>query len=137
MATTTVRYFVDDLDAAVDFYRDLLGFEEELRPSPSFAMLYRGDLRLLLSVPGGGGGGGAALSDGTVPEAGGWNRFALQVADLEATVTELRAKGAGFRNDIVTGVGVKQILLQDPAGNLIELFQPLAAYHERPQPTAG
>jgi catechol 2,3-dioxygenase-like lactoylglutathione lyase family enzyme len=137
MATTTVRYFVDDLDAAVDFYRDMLGFEEELRPSPSFAMLYRGDLRLLLSVPGGGGGGGAALSDGTVPEAGGWNRFALQVADLETTVTELRAKGAGFRNDIVTGVGVKQILLQDPAGNLIELFQPLAAYHERPQPTAG
>jgi catechol 2,3-dioxygenase-like lactoylglutathione lyase family enzyme len=137
MATTTVRYFVDDLDAAVDFYRDMLGFEEELRPSPSFAMLYRGDLRLLLSVPGGGGGGGAALSDGTVPEAGGWNRFALQVADLETTVTELRAKGADFRNDIVTGVGVKQILLQDPAGNLIELFQPLAAYHERPQPTAG
>jgi catechol 2,3-dioxygenase-like lactoylglutathione lyase family enzyme len=133
MTTTTVRYLVDDLASAVDFYRDLLGFEEELRPSPSFAMLYRGDLRLLLSVPGSSGSGGAPLSDGTLPEPGGWNRFALKVPDLDATVRELRGKGAGFRNDIVTGVGVKQILLQDPAGNLVELFQPLAAYHERPQ----
>jgi catechol 2,3-dioxygenase-like lactoylglutathione lyase family enzyme len=134
MTSATVRYFVDDLDGAVDFYRDLLGFEEELRPSPAFAMLYRGDLRLLLSVPGGGGG-SAPMSDGTLPEAGGWNRFALLVPDLDTTIKELRTKGASFRNDIVTGVGVKQILLQDPAGNLIELFQPLAAYHERPQPT--
>jgi catechol 2,3-dioxygenase-like lactoylglutathione lyase family enzyme len=131
--SATVRYFVDDLDAAVDFYRDLLGFEVELRPSLAFAMLYRGDLRLLLSVPGSGGSGGAALSDGTLPEPGGWNRFALKVPDLDATVKELHGKGAGFRNDIVTGVGVKEILLQDPAGTLVELFQPLAAYHERPQ----
>ncbi len=130
MATTTVRYFVDDLDNAVDFYRDLLGFEEELRPSPAFAMLYRGDLRLLLSVPGGGGG-GAPLADGTRPEPGGWNRFALEVPDLDATVKDLRSNGAGFRNDIVTGVGVKQILLEDPDGNPIELFQPLTGYHER------
>jgi catechol 2,3-dioxygenase-like lactoylglutathione lyase family enzyme len=137
MTTTTVRYLVDDLESAVDFYRDLLGFEEELRPSPAFAMLYRGDLRLLLSVPGSGGSGGAALSDGTLPEPGGWNRFALQVPDLDATVKELGGKGASFRNDIVTGVGVKQVLLQDPAGNLIELFQPLAAYHERPQQTTS
>jgi len=93
----------------------LLGFEEELRPSPAFAMLYRGDLRLLLSVPGGGGG-SAPMSDGTLPEAGGWNRFALLVPDLDITIKELRTKGASFRNDIVTGVGVKQILLQDPAG---------------------
>jgi len=132
----TVRYFVDDLDAAVHYYRDLLGFEEELRPSPVFAMLYRGDLRVLLSVPGGGGG-SAPMADGTQQESGGWNRFALKVADLDASVEELRDRGASFRNDVVTGVGVKQILLQDPAGNLIELFEPLAAYHERSQPTGA
>jgi catechol 2,3-dioxygenase-like lactoylglutathione lyase family enzyme len=118
----------------VAFYHDLLDFEEELRPSPMFAMLYRGDLRLLLSVPGGTGGGGGALSDGSIPEPGGWNRFAIQVADLDCEVADLRAKGAVFRDDIVTGVGVKQVLLQDPDHNLIELYQPLAAYHERARP---
>lgn len=131
MSTVTVRYFVTDLDAAVAFYRDLLGFEEEMRPSPEFAMLYRGDLRLLLSVPGGQGGGGTAMPDGTLPEPGGWNRIALQVTDLPATVGELAGKGARFRNDMVTGVGVRQILVEDPSGNLTELFEPLAAYHER------
>ena len=133
----TVRYFVTDLDAAVAYYRDLLGFEEELRPSPAFAMLYRGDLRLLLSVPGGGQGGGAAMPDGTLPGPGGWNRIALRVENLPGAVGELRGKGARFRNDIVTGVGVRQILIQDPAGNLVELFEPLAAYHERPSQPAG
>jgi catechol 2,3-dioxygenase-like lactoylglutathione lyase family enzyme len=127
MNTVTVRYFVTGLDAAVAFYRDLLGFEVELRPSPAFAMLYRGDLRLLLSVPGG----GAQMPDGTLPEPGGWNRIALQVADLPAAVEELRGKGAHFRNDVVTGVGVRQILIEDPSANPIELFEPLAAYHER------
>jgi len=127
----TVRYFVTDLATAVAFYRDLLGFEVELRPSPAFAMLYRGDLRLLLSVPGGGQGGGAPMPDGTMPEPGGWNRIALQVEDLPAAVEELRGKGAHFRNDVVTGVGVRQILIEDPSGNPIELFEPLAAYHER------
>jgi catechol 2,3-dioxygenase-like lactoylglutathione lyase family enzyme len=136
MTTATVRYFVDDLDEGVAFYRDELGFEVELRPSPMFAMLYRGDLRVLLSVPGGGGG-GAPMPDGTQQGAGGWNRFALEVPDLEASVAQLRGRGARFRNDIVTGVGVKQILLQDPAGNLVELFEPLAAYHDRRQPTSG
>jgi catechol 2,3-dioxygenase-like lactoylglutathione lyase family enzyme len=131
MSTVTVRYFVTGLDAAVAFYRDLLGFEVELRPSPAFAMLYRGDLRLLLSVPGGGQGGGAAMPDGTLPEPGGWNRIALQVDDLPAAVDELRGRSAHFRNDIVTGVGVRQILIEDPSGNPIELFEPLAAYHER------
>ena len=137
MSTVTVRYFVTDLDDAVAFYRDLLGFEEQLRPSPAFAMLYRGDLRLLLSVPGGPGGGGAPMPDGTLPGPGGWNRIALQVEDLPAAVGELRGQGARFRNDIVTGIGVRQILIQDPSGNLIELFEPLAAYHERPPQAAG
>ncbi|HWC37882.1 MAG TPA: VOC family protein [Acidimicrobiales bacterium] len=123
----TVRYFVDDLDAAVVYYRDLLGFEEELRPSPVFAMLYRGDLRLLLSVPGE----PHAMPDGTLPEPGGWNRISLNVPDLEATVDDLRGRGARFRNDITTGVGVRNVLVLDPAGNLVELFEPLAGYHER------
>ena len=135
MNTVTVRYFVRDLDAAVDFYCQRLGFEVEMRPAPVFAMLYRGDLRLLLSVPGGGRGGGSVLPDGTAPEPGGWNRFALQVPDLEATVAELRQHGAHFRNDIISGVGVRQILLEDPSGNPVELFEPLAAHHERADTT--
>jgi len=127
----TVRYFVTDLVAAVAFYRDLLGFEEELRPSPAFAMLYRGDLRLLLSVPGGGQGGGDVLPDGSVPAPGGWNRIALRVSDLDATVADLRAKGARFRTSITAGVAIRQVLLHDPAGNLVELFEPAPGYHER------
>lgn len=125
--TATVRYFVDDLDAAVSFYCDQLDFEEELRPSPVFAMLYRGELRLLLSVPGE----PHALPDGTLPEPGGWNRISLQVADLDAAVKALRDRGARFRNDIASGVAVRQVLLEDPSGNLIELFEPLSGYHER------
>jgi catechol 2,3-dioxygenase-like lactoylglutathione lyase family enzyme len=120
----TVRYFVDDVDAAIGFYVDLLGFEVVMRPAPPFAMLARGDLRLLLSAPGGGPGGGAAMPDGRLPEPGGWNRFQLEVEDLEAGVEALRAAGATFRNDIVVGVGGKQILLDDPAGNCVELFEP-------------
>ncbi|HEY1635149.1 MAG TPA: VOC family protein [Acidimicrobiales bacterium] len=123
----TVRYFVDDLDNAVDFYRDLLGFEEELRPSPTFAMLYRGDLRLLLSVPGE----PHAMPDGTLPEPGGWNRISLQVVELDATVAVLRERGVRLRNDISVGVAVRQVLVLDPAGNLIELFDALPGYHER------
>jgi catechol 2,3-dioxygenase-like lactoylglutathione lyase family enzyme len=88
-------------------------------------MLSLGDLRLVLSAPGGGPGGGQAMPDGTVPEPGGWNRFAIEVPDLEATVTRLRGKGVGFRNQIVTGVGGKQILAEDPSGNLVELFEPV------------
>lgn len=125
----TVRYFVTDLDAAVAFYRDLLGFEEELRPSAVFAMLYRGDLRLLLSVPGRGG--GDVLPDGSVPAPGGWNRIALRVPDLDAAVAELRRMGARLRTGIITGIAVRQVLLHDPAGNLVELFEPAAGYHER------
>jgi catechol 2,3-dioxygenase-like lactoylglutathione lyase family enzyme len=120
----TVRYFVNDVDAALSFYGEQLGFEEVMHPAPTFAMLSRGPLRLVLSAPGGGPGGGAAMPDGTLPEPGGWNRFQIEVEDLEATVAELRQRGASFRNEIVTGVGGNQILVEDPSGNLVELFQP-------------
>jgi catechol 2,3-dioxygenase-like lactoylglutathione lyase family enzyme len=124
MATVSVRYIVNDVDAAIAFYCQHLGFHEEMHPAPTFAMLSRGDLRLVLSAPGGGPGGGQAMPDGTTPAPGGWNRFSLEVSDLAATVTALREEGAHFRNDVVTGVGGKQILLDDPSGNPIELFEP-------------
>lgn len=125
----TIRYFVADLEAAVAFYRDELGFEEELRPSPVFAMLYHGDLRLLLSVPGQ----AHALPDGTLPGSGGWNRLLLQVSDIDAAVERLRSRRVRFRQEAVTGVGVRHALLDDPSGNPVELFQPLAAYRGREQ----
>jgi catechol 2,3-dioxygenase-like lactoylglutathione lyase family enzyme len=125
MATVSVRYIVDDLEAAIDFYCTHLGFHVDMHPAPTFAMLSRGDLRLLLSVPSGAGGGGQAMPDGTQPEPGGWNRFALEVPDLAETARTLRAAGTHFRNDIVTGVGGKQILVDDPSGNPVELFEPV------------
>jgi catechol 2,3-dioxygenase-like lactoylglutathione lyase family enzyme len=125
--SATVRYFVDDVDQAIAFYRDQLGFEEELHPSPTFAMLYRGDLRLLLSVPGE----PHALPDGTLPEPGGWNRISLRVSNLNATVAALRASGVTFRRAIAAGVAVDTALLADPSGNPVELFEPRAGYHER------
>lgn len=124
MTTVGVRYIVDDVDAAIEFYCGLLGFEEVMHPAPAFAMVARGDLRLALSAPGGAGGGGQAMGDGTLPAPGGWNRFQLQVDDLDAKVTELRSAGARFRNEVVTGVGGKQVLVEDPAGNAVELFEP-------------
>ena len=124
MSKVSVRYIVDDVDAAIGFYCRRLGFQEVMHPAPTFAMLSRCDLRLVLSAPGGGPGGGAAMPDGTVPTPGGWNRFQLEVDDIEATVADLREHGARFRNDIVDGVGGKQILVEDPAGNPVELFQP-------------
>jgi catechol 2,3-dioxygenase-like lactoylglutathione lyase family enzyme len=124
MAKVGVRYIVDDVDAAIAFYCAQLGFREDMHPAPSFAMLSHGDLRLVLSAPSGGPGGGQAMPDGTLPQPGGWNRFQLEVDDLEATVSRLRGEGVQFRNDIVTGVGGKQILVEDPAGNPIELFEP-------------
>ncbi|MFZ0080202.1 MAG: VOC family protein, partial [Trebonia sp.] len=129
----TVRYFVGDLDAAIEFYCQRLGFEEELRSAPAFAMLYGGGLRLLLSVPGLPGA-GRALPDGTVPAAGGSNRITLQVTDVTAAVAELRTAGVRIRADVSAGVAVRQALIEDPAGNLVELFEPTAGYHERPSP---
>jgi catechol 2,3-dioxygenase-like lactoylglutathione lyase family enzyme len=124
MPTVSVRYIVDDVDTAIAFYCTHLGFEEKMHPAPTFAMLTRGDLRLVLSAPSGAGGGGQAMPDGTRPQPGGWNRFMLEFDDLATAVSTLRQAGVQFRNDIVTGVGGQQILLQDPSGNPIELFQP-------------
>jgi len=126
MATVQVRYIVRDVDAAIAFYCRQLGFIEVMHPAPSFAMLRRGDLRLVLSAPNPAAGGGQPMPDGRQQEPGGWNRFAIEVEDLEAVVKRLREAGAVFRNDIVSGVGGKQILLDDPSGNPIELFQPKA-----------
>jgi catechol 2,3-dioxygenase-like lactoylglutathione lyase family enzyme len=120
----SVRYIVADVDAAIAFYRDNLGFTEIMHPAPTFAMLVRGDLRLTLSAPGGPGGGGQAMPDGTIPAPGGWNRFALEVSDLPGTVGSLRESGVRFRNEIIEGVGGRQILAEDPSGNLVELFEP-------------
>ena len=126
----TIRYFVQDLGAAVAFYQQYLGFEEEIRPTPFLAMLYRADLGLLLSVPGTHVG-GHALPDGTLPAPGGWNRMLIQVADLDATVDALRQAGVQFLDDRARGIGVRQVLLEDPSGTPIELFEPALGYHDR------
>ena len=123
MATVSVRYIVNDVEAAVAFYTAHLGFKAEMKPGAGFAMLSRGGLRLLLSTPGGGGGAGQTMPDGRRPEPGGWNRMQLEVEDLAQVVEALREAGASFRNDIVVGRGGKQILVDDPSGNCIELFQ--------------
>jgi catechol 2,3-dioxygenase-like lactoylglutathione lyase family enzyme len=120
----SIRYIVNDVDESIAFYRDELGFDVVMHPAPTFAMLLRDPLRLVLSAPGGGVGGGQAMPDGTVPQPGGWNRFQLEVEDLDAVVDRLRRRGARFRNEIVDGVGGRQILVEDPSGNPVELFQP-------------
>ena len=121
--TVSVRYIVADVDAAIPFYVDGLGFAVDMHPAPGFAALSRGELRLLLNRPGAGGA-GQAMPDGAQPQPGGWNRSQIEVDDLDGTVSRLRAAGARFRNEIVTGNGGKQILVEDPSGNPIELFQP-------------
>ena len=118
-----VRYIVSDIDAAIAFYTGSLGFKIDMHPGPGFAALSRGDLQLLLNRPGAGGA-GQAMPDGQLPAPGGWNRIQIEVEDLAATVEQLRAAGRRFRNEIVVGNGGRQILLEDPSGNLIELFQP-------------
>jgi catechol 2,3-dioxygenase-like lactoylglutathione lyase family enzyme len=120
----SVRYIVDDIDEAIAFYVEQLGFALVMHPSPPFAMLSRGDLRLVLSAPSGSPGGGQAMPDGTLPSPGGWNRFAIEVDELDEIVARLRANGVRMRNDVVDGVGGRQILIEDPSGNPVELFEP-------------
>ncbi len=123
MGTVSMRYIVNDVEAAIAFYTQHLGFRVDLHPGPGFARLARGDLQLLLNTPTGPGGTAQPMPDGRKPEPGGWNRIRLEVDDLASTVETLRNAGAHFRNAIVTGYGGKQILLDDPAGNPIELFE--------------
>jgi catechol 2,3-dioxygenase-like lactoylglutathione lyase family enzyme len=118
----SVRYMVDDVDEAIDFYTKCLDFELLTHPAPPFADVKRGNLRLLLAGPQSSA--GRPMPDGAKPGPGGWNRIHLIVDDIDAEVSRLRGAGAQFRNDIVEGPGGKQILLQDPSGNVVELFQP-------------
>jgi catechol 2,3-dioxygenase-like lactoylglutathione lyase family enzyme len=120
--TVSVRYMVDNVEAAIAFYRDMLGFEVQMSAAPAFADVKRGNLRLLLSGPASSA--GRPMPDGEKPGPGGWNRIHFIVDDIEAEVARLRAAGAAFRNDILSGPGGQQILLLDPAGNVVELFQP-------------
>ena len=118
-----VRYIVSDVEAALNFYTSTLSFQVDLHVKSKFAALSLGNLRLFINSPGAGGA-GQAMPDGILPVPGGWNRFQLQVKNIESAVDDLKKDGAKFRNEIVTGVGGKQVLLEDPAGNVIELFQP-------------
>jgi catechol 2,3-dioxygenase-like lactoylglutathione lyase family enzyme len=117
-----VRYIVNSVEDAISFYTDKLGFKVDLHPAPGFAALSKDNLKLYLNQPGAGGA-GQTMKDGAVPAPGGWNRFQLEINDLETFVKELKRKGASFRNDMIVGIGGKQALLQDPSGNLIELFE--------------
>jgi catechol 2,3-dioxygenase-like lactoylglutathione lyase family enzyme len=119
----SMRYIVDNVDESIKFYTDKLGFKVEMHPAPGFAALSKENFILFLNQPGAGGA-GATLSDGSVPSPGGWNRFQFEIEDLGNFVEQLKSKGAVFRNEIISGVGGKQALLQDPSGNLIELFEP-------------
>jgi catechol 2,3-dioxygenase-like lactoylglutathione lyase family enzyme len=123
MPKTSVRYIVNDVDAAIAFYTTHLAFHLDLHPAPTFAMLSRGDLQLILSANSERGGGGQTLPDGRRPEPGGWNRFVLMVEDVAAEAERLRNAGVVLRSDVITGVGGNQIVLDDPSGNPIELFQ--------------
>jgi catechol 2,3-dioxygenase-like lactoylglutathione lyase family enzyme len=121
--TASIRYIVDDLKSCVTFYKEILGFEVGMNPPNGFAMLSKGNLRLLLNEPGAGGA-GQAMPDGTVPEPGGWNRMQLQTQDIQAAIEYLRHNEIKFRNELIVGNGGKQILVLDPSGNLVELIEP-------------
>lgn len=123
MDSVNIRYIVTDVDAAIEFYRDALGFTVDMHPAPGFAALSKGPLRLYVNVPGAGGA-GQSMPDGSTPAPGGWNRFQFVVDDLDATVEELRGRGCSFRSDIIQGNGGRQIVVDDPSGNPVELFEP-------------
>lgn len=118
-----VRYIVNNVEDAIAFYTEKLGFKVDMHPAPGFAALSKDNLKLFVNQPGAGGA-GQMMKDGAIPSPGGWNRFQLETDDLESFVKELEGKGAIFRSEMITGQGGKQALLQDPAGNLIELFEP-------------
>jgi catechol 2,3-dioxygenase-like lactoylglutathione lyase family enzyme len=124
MSPVSVRYIVNNVDDSIDFYVNRLGFEVIMHPAPGFAQLRKDDLRLLINTPLGGGGAGQAMPDGQVPQPGGWNRIQIEVRDLTKLVESLRGEGAQFRSEIIMGNGGNQILLNDPSGNPIELFEP-------------
>jgi catechol 2,3-dioxygenase-like lactoylglutathione lyase family enzyme len=124
MSKVSVRYIVNNVDEAIPFYRDMLGFNVDMHPAPPFAMLSKGDLVLLLNVPGGGGGAGQSMPDGSVPAPGGWNRFQFEVEDLDSTYAKWKDAGVKFRSEVITGNGGKQVIAEDPSGNPIEIFQP-------------
>ena len=124
MPSAWVRYFVDDVDAAIAFYTVSLGFRLDMHPGPGFAAVSRGELQLLLSTPTGGGGAAQPMPEGRTPEPGGWNRIQLRTESLDADVEALRRAGVRFRGEIVQGNGGRQILIEDPAGNPIELLEP-------------
>lgn len=121
--TVSVRYIVNDVDSCVTFYTKLLGFEVIMHTPAAFAMLSKGNLHLIFNKPGAGGA-GQTMPDGVKPSPGGWNRFQLEVQNIESVIEELKTKHGKFRNDLVTANAGKQILLMDPSGNLIELFEP-------------
>lgn len=123
MSQVNVRYIVTDMDEAVAFYTDVFGFQVKMHPGPSFAMLDRGDLRLLLNTPSGPGGASQPMPDGRRPEPGGWSRFQLAVDDLDRAVEDVRTHGASLRSGVMEGQAGRQVIVDDPSGNAIELFE--------------
>lgn len=123
MDTVNVRYIVNNVDAAIEFYRDALGFAVDMHPAPGFAALSLGALRLFINAPGAGGA-GTSMPDGSMPAPGGWNRFQFVVEDLDATFARLKSRGCSFRSEIIQGNGGRQVIVDDPSGNPVELFEP-------------
>ena len=124
MSQVSFRYFVHDMDETIAFYTECFGFEVDMHPGPGFAALSRGDLRLLFNTPSGPGGASQPMPDGRRPEPGGWNRILLTVEDLSSDVKALRDAGVTLRSDVIEGRGGRQILVDDPSGNPVELFEP-------------
>ena len=137
MAAVSFRYIVDDVGRAIDFYTRHLGFEVQMHPGPGFAALARDDFRLYLNATGGSGGASQAMPDGSVPEPGGWNRIQIEVDDLVATAGKLRNAGVRTRSDIIEGQGGKQLVLEDPSGNPVELFEPKSGVAKRADRSRG